>query len=184
MTPKQQAQKIVDYEARRDAQGNIKLYKLPPGDGGGPTGSYEYSGLNRRYHPEILDKIIKLVEAKLHKEAEDIAVDYIRKYTDKNASYSTVPAIQFALRDAAFNRGPTGSVKIMQIALGVDADGKVGPKTLAALKAADANPREFIQAFRVAREQYERKVAGYRENFWRGLTARWNRQEADSLKAL
>lgn len=181
MTPKEQAEKIVDYEARRDSKGNIKMYKLPANDGGGTV---EYSGLNDKYHPEVLGKIKKLVADGHHEQAEDVAVDYIRKYTDQNASYSKVPGIQFALRDAAFNRGPTGSVKIMQMALGVNPDGQVGPITRKGMEAADTNPREFIEAFRAAREQYERKVAGYRANLWRGLENRWDRQEADSLAAL
>lgn len=180
MTPKEQARKIVDYEARRDGYGHIKLYKVPANDGA--TG-YEYAGINS-FHPETLAKIKTLVANDRHQEAENVAVDYIQKYTDKNASYSTIPAIQFALRDAAFNRGPTGSVKIMQEALGVAIDGKVGPKTLAALKASESNPREFLERFREAREKYERRIAGYRPNLWRGLTARWDNQLRDSLAAL
>lgn len=72
----------------------------------------------------------------------------------------------------------------MQMAIGVSADGKVGPKTLAALKAAESNPRDFLLRFRGAREDYEMKVAGYRKNFWAGLTSRWDKQLKDSLAAL
>jgi len=35
MNSREQARKIVDYEARRDANGHIKVYHLPSGDGGG-----------------------------------------------------------------------------------------------------------------------------------------------------
>ena len=32
---------IVNFEARRDVQGHLKVYQLPPGDGGG---RYEVAG--------------------------------------------------------------------------------------------------------------------------------------------
>lgn len=181
MTPYEQAKRIVDYEARRDKQGHLEVYKLPNNDGGGTR---EVAGLNDKYHPEVLNKVEKLLDQKKYEQAEDEVIKYIQKYTDKNASYLSVPSIQFALRDAAFNRGPTGSVKIMQMALGVTVDGKVGPKTLSALKAAESNPRDFLLRFRGAREDYEMDVVGYRKNLYAGLKNRWDRQLKDSLAAL
>ena len=35
------AASIVDFEARRDKQGRLQIYKLPPEDGGGIPGFYE-----------------------------------------------------------------------------------------------------------------------------------------------
>ena len=54
MSSHEQARRIVDYEARRDAEGHLKVYHLPSGDGGGER---EVAGINDRYHPEALDLI-------------------------------------------------------------------------------------------------------------------------------
>jgi lysozyme family protein len=97
---------------------------------------------------------------------------------------SEVPAVQFALRDMAFNRGPAGAIKILQNALGLPADGIVGPKTNEALREAEKKPGELLNKLRVAREQYERRTRDESSKFWTGLTSRWDRQHADSLSML
>jgi len=48
MSPREQARRIVDYEARRDAQGHLKVYQLPSGDGGGER---EVAGINDPVSP-------------------------------------------------------------------------------------------------------------------------------------
>jgi len=181
MTPREQALRIVDYEARRDAEGCLKVYHLPSGDGGGER---EVAGINDRYHPEALDLIERLIAEGRHEEAEDAAADHIRRYTDSVAMLSSVPAIQFALRDMAFNRGPAGAVKILQDALGLPMDGVAGPRTKEALGEAEKNPRELLERLRAARERYERRIRDESSKFWVGLRNRWDRQHADSLAML
>jgi len=181
MTPHEQARRIVDYEARRDAVGHLKVYHLPSGDGGGER---EVAGINDRYHPEALDAIEKLIAEGKYEEAEDAAADHIRRYTDPVAMLSELPAVQFALRDAAFNRGPTGDVKILQDALGLPADGIVGPKTKEALHEAEKNPGKLLGDLRSSREVYERRTRDESSKFWNGLANRWDRQHADSLSML
>jgi len=181
MTPHEQARRIVDYEARRDSAGHLKVYHLPSGDGGGER---EVAGINDRYHPEALDLIEKLIAEGKYAEAEDAAADHIRYYTDPVAMLATVPAVQFALRDAAFNRGPTGAIKILQDALGLPADGVAGPKTKEALHEAEKNPRELLARLRTARERYERRTRDETSKFWAGLSNRWDRQHADSISML
>jgi hypothetical protein len=181
MTPHEQARRIVDYEARRDAAGHLKVYHLPSGDGGGER---EVAGINDRYHPEALDLIEKLIDEGKYAEAEDATADHIRRYTDPVAMIADVPAVQFALRDVAFNRGPTGAVKILQDALGLPADGIVGPKTKEALHEAEQNPRELLEKLRVSRERYERRTRDESSKFWAGLSNRWDRQHADSISML
>ena len=174
MTPREQARRIVDYEARRDALGRMKVYHLPSGDGGGTR---EVAGINDRYHPEVLTRIEHLLEEGRHEEAEDAAAEHIERYTDPVAMLSEVPAIQFALRDAAFNRGPTGAV-------GLPADGIAGPKTKKALLEAEKNPENLLGKLRAARESYERRNRNESSPFWAGLQNRWNRQHADSLSMM
>jgi hypothetical protein len=181
MNPLEQARRIVDYEARRDAQGRLKVYHLPAGDGGGER---EVAGINDRYHPEVLDRIEHLLTAGKYSEAEDAAAEHIMHYTDPVAKLSEVPAVQFALRDMAFNRGPTGAVKILQDALRLPADGIAGPKTKEALHEAERDSAKLLGDLRAARERYERRTRDESSPFWRGLAHRWDRQHADSRAML
>ncbi len=168
---KKMAHAIVQFEGRRDAQGRLKVYILPAGDGGG---RYEIAGINDRYHPREAARLRQLIEAGRHQEAEDHATEVIAAYTDVVAKWTTVPAIESYLRDSAFNRGPGGAAKILQIALGVKVDGGVGPETLKAMREAEKDPVKLLAALRVAREKYELRVAGRREKFWKGLVNRWD----------
>jgi hypothetical protein len=174
-------QQIVNLEARRDAQGRIAVYSLPSGDGGG---SYEIAGINEKYHPGMAKRLRQLINAGQHGQAETEAGNYIKQYTDPVAKHATNPGVEFALRDTAFNRGPTGAARILQKALGVKVDGKIGPVTREALAKAEANPKQFLQDFRQAREWYERTYAKRApgNKFWRGLTSRWNKQLEESIR--
>lgn len=181
MTPHEQALQIVNYEARRDGAGHLKVYHLPSGDGGGER---EIAGINDRYHPEALDLIEKLIADGKYEEGEDAAASHIEQYTNPAAMLSEVPAVQFALRDAAFNRGPTGAVRILQDALGLPVDGVAGPKTKEALQEAEKNPMDLLESLRSAREGYERRTRNESSPFWKGLANRWDRQHADSVSML
>lgn len=167
------AQWIVNAEGRRDGNGHIRLYKLPPADGGGTR---EYAGINDRYHPEVLARIVKLVDAEKYAEAEQEAVNHIREYTDVVMRWNPTPPVEAYLRDSAFNRGPKGALRILQIALGVADDGKYGPVTDRALRNAERYPERLLKDLRAARETYERRIAppvGKRAAFWDGLKNRW-----------
>ena len=115
-----------------------------------------------------------MIDAGRFDEAEDYAAEVIAEYTDVVAKWTSVPSIEAYLRDCAFNRGPGGAAKILQMALGVHVDGGVGPQTLAALREAEKDPPKLLAALRIARENYELRVAGRREKFWKGLVNRWD----------
>ena len=168
---KKMAESIVNFEARRDAHGHLRVYILPAGDGGG---RYEVAGINDRYHPREAARLRQLIETARFDEAEDYAAEVIAEYTDVVSRWTTVPEIEAYLRDSAFNRGPGGAAKILQMALGVTVDGGVGPETLGALRQAEKDPAKLLAALRVAREKYEMRVAGRREKFWKGLVNRWD----------
>jgi hypothetical protein len=172
------AQWIVNAEARRDAQGRIRIFKLKPADGGG---RFEYAGINDRYHPEALREIRALVADGRHLEAERYAVNYIAAYTDDVKLWRLLPAMEAFLRDAAFNRGPKGALRILQLALGVADDGRWGPVTRGALEGAqEASAAVLLKKLRGARERYERRIAppvGARAEFWPGVVNRWNNAE-------
>jgi len=165
---------ILDVEARRDRSGRLVVYRLPAGDGGG---TFEVAGINDRYHPEAAARLASLIAGKKFVQAEQEAAEHILKVTDTAGNWARSPFLEAALRDTAFNRGTTGCARILQMALDVEVDGKVGPMTLSALARAEKEPRAFLLRFREAREAYERKVAppvGKRVKFWKGLVSRWD----------
>ncbi len=169
---RQMAAAIVDFEARRDAAGRLMVYHPPSGDGGG---AFEVAGINARYNRTTARTLADLIATHRFEEAERLAIDFIASNTDCAASWTDVPAIEFYLRDSVFNRGATGGALILQWALGVERDGKVGPVTRAA--AAAAAPADLLTHLRKAREQYERHIVhrDERSQFWAGLSARWDK---------
>ncbi len=165
---------IIQDEARRDGQGHLEIYDLPAGDGGG---SQEVAGINDRYHPVEFEHLVRLIKGQRWHEAEAYARNVMLTYTGVVALWSSNldPGVEYFLRDCAFNRGPTGAARVLQMALRVGVDGKVGPLTRGAL--ATAQPDELIADLRKAREVYERRYAhrGESSKFWRGLVNRWDR---------
>ena len=120
--------------------------------------------------------MVELIRQQRFAEAEALATDFIAQDTDRAASWSDVPALEFYFRDCVFNRGATGAVRILQRALGVPDDGVLGNVTRTALAVAQQDASNFLMKLRRAREDYERKVVGRNETskFWQGLVNRWN----------
>jgi lysozyme family protein len=79
--------------------------------------------------------------------------------------------------DFAVNAGPGRSAKILQTAVGVPADGAIGPITLAAVNAQD--PVELIEKFSQAKEDFYRSLNTF-ETFGKGWL---NRVSAVKIKA-
>lgn len=166
------AQQIVDWEARRDESGNLKVYPPPRNDGGG---SYEIAGINERYHPTMAARLKILLEAKRYAQAEKRAVEYIADYTEHVKDWQNDPGIELFLRDCCFNRGPAGAAKILQLAVSVSPDGKVGPITRAAVQYYKFRTTLLLCRLRGARERYEEIAAPNRPNLRAGLEDRWDK---------
>lgn len=179
--------KIVEFEARRDGGGFPVLYKLPANDGGG---AYEIAGINSKYHPAELTRL-RAMPPHL-REAE--CAQYIEAYTRGGTGLFKSRQVcrkgtLFFILDTAFNRGAGGACRVVQDALVTlgftmqSMGGKGwGMRTRAALAVADKrHAAHIVSALRQSRESYERKVVGYRENFWNGLVNRWNKAEAVAL---
>ena len=64
---------------------------------------------------------------------------YKVKYWDKIKGDELPTGIDYVVFDAAVNSGPGRAAKWLQACVGVDPDGGIGPKTLAAVNAFDAN---------------------------------------------
>ena len=160
----------VNWEARLDEQGNPTVYKLPAGDMGG---SFEVAGINDRYHPEAFQAISALPA----QERAEAAAEYIRSYTAPLVSRLPKQMQAFA-QDMAFNRGLGGAARYIQQGLrdlgqDVAVDGKLGPKTLAAI--GSVQPRALMQAASQAQLNDEYKKAEIdprRKKFIRGLENR------------
>jgi lysozyme family protein len=67
----------------------------------------------------------------------DVGPLYKEKYWDKVFGNDLPAGVDYAVFDCAINSGPGRSIKFLQEAIGTTPDGAVGPKTLAAVKAAD-----------------------------------------------
>jgi len=77
--------------------------------------------------------------------ANDVSPLYKRKYWDKVKADELPAGIDYCVFDAAINSGPGRAIKFLQGVLGVDQDGNIGPKTMAAIKAFDA--KDLIQDY-------------------------------------
>lgn len=169
---------IVDFEARRDRDGDVIAYELPHNDGGG---TYEFAGINDKYHPEAAIALNAMHKSR----REAYAAKYIEGYTLKATGLAIDGKIRlgtlFFVLDTTFNRGGGGSACIVQSALQALGymllrDGKWGPVTRATLARADEEKADdIIAALRQAREEYERVTVGVRSNLWQGLVNRWNK---------
>ena len=159
------AMQTVDWEGRKDRQGNLMVYDLPSGDMGG---SFEVAGINNRYHPEMAEQLKNMAPL----ERGPAAAAYIAEYTSPLTSRLPEPYRPF-FQDLAFNRGMGGATRFLQRALGVPDDGVLGPKTLAALEGKD--PTEVMRGVSVEQFAYEKSLAARdpsRNKFLRGLQNR------------
>lgn len=164
------ALKTVDFEGRKDKQGNLAIYKLPSGDMGG---EYEVAGINDKYHPQAFKNISSLPA----QERAGAAADYISTYTAPLVS-KLPSTIQPFVQDMAFNRGMGGATKYLQqglnsLGLNVSVDGAMGPKTLSAINS--VQPRALMQAASDAQLQDEYRNAERnpnRKKFIPGLESR------------
>jgi hypothetical protein len=164
------ARKTVDWEGRKDKQGNLSVYQLPSGDMGG---SYEVAGINDKYHPEAA-RTLRDMPPELRK---DYAANYIVKYTAPLVS-KMPEKLQPFVQDMAFNRGMGGATIYIQQALNklgqnVAIDGGIGPQTLQAINS--VNPSDLMREASKAQLLDERRRAERnpeRNKFLNGLENR------------
>lgn len=164
------ALKTIDWEARKDKQGNVQVYKLPAGDMGG---NFEVAGINDKYHPDAFKRISSLPA----QERAKAAAQYVKEYTSPFVS-KLPKAVQPFAQDLAFNRGMGGATKYIQQGLNtlgqkVAIDGGLGPKTLQAINQVD--PKALMRAASQAQLDDEYRMARRnpaRKKFIGGLESR------------
>jgi hypothetical protein len=164
------ALKTINFEARKDKQGNVQVYKLPAGDMGG---NFEVAGINDKYHPDAFKRISSLPA----QERAQAAAQYVKEYTSPFVS-KLPEAVQPFAQDLAFNRGMGGATKYIQQGLNtlgqrVAVDGGLGPKTLQAIN--QVEPKALMRAASQAQLEDEYRMAERnpaRKKFIGGLESR------------
>ncbi len=101
---------------------------------------------------------------------------YLEDYWKPIRADELPPAVRHAVFDAAVNSGPRQAVLWLQRAAGVDADGVIGPRTLAAVHALDSHAlRSRILAQRL-------RMMTTLDN-WPAFSRGWARRIADLMDA-
>jgi len=81
---------------------------------------------------------------------------YKKKYWDAVKADDLPDGLDYLMFDFAVNAGPGRAIKTMQKAIGATPDGAIGPKTVAALKA--ANQSELVAKFSAEKEVFYRSL--------------------------
>jgi hypothetical protein len=168
------ANNTINWEARRDKQGNLAVYDIPSGDYGGTR---EVAGITDKYHPEAFKRISALPPA----QREKASADYVLEYTAPIANLVPEPLKAQAV-DLGFNRGPSGYTTLVQqglntLGIPVKVDGAFGKKTLEAMNQVD--PEQLINATEDAYLRKERTMAEAdpnRAKLYQGIVNRSNKR--------
>lgn len=76
---------------------------------------------------------------------EDVAPLYKKKYWDAVRGDDLPDGVDYIVFDTAINSGPGRAIKFLQGCVGTDMDGALGPKTMAAVRAAD--PKQLVEGY-------------------------------------
>lgn len=109
----------------------------------------------------------------------DVAPLYKRKYWDKIQGDELPDGVDYAVFDCAINSGPGRAAKFLQSCIGVEPDGGIGPKTLAAVKA--IVPSDLVQDYSKRRLSFMMDLPTW-GTFGKGWTRRVNEVEQVALK--
>jgi lysozyme family protein len=104
----------------------------------------------------------------------DVAPLYKRKYWDKVQGDELPSGVDYVVFDAAINSGPGRAAKWLQACVGVEPDGGIGPKTLAAVRA--CNPKQLVEDYTKRRLSFLMDLPTW-DTFGRGWTRRVNEVE-------
>lgn len=109
---------------------------------------------------------------------EMVAPLYKRKYWDAIKGDDLPEGVDYCVFDMAVNSGVGRAVKVLQELVGVEVDGAIGPKTLAAVKLMDAE--ELIKAYNQKRKEFLAGLPTY-QYFGRGWSHRIESVQAEAL---
>lgn len=143
-------------------------YTADPQDSGNWTGGAIGKGLLKGTKFGIAANTYGDLDIKNLTQAQAIAI-YERDYWKKPKIDQLPPAVGFQVLDASINHGAKRAVQFLQRGLGVVDDGAIGPKTIAAAKAAD--PSKLINSILTQRQQLYRQHPKF-ARFGKGWLAR------------
>ena len=109
---------------------------------------------------------------------DDVAPLYKRKYWDKVQGDELPNGVDYVVFDAAINSGPGRAAKWLQSCVGVEPDGGIGPKTLAAVRAFDS--QQLVKDYAKRRLSFMMDLPTW-GTFGKGWTRRVNEVEAVGL---
>lgn len=112
---------------------------------------------------------------------DDVAPLYKRKYWDKIQGDELPTGVDYIVFDAAINSGPGRAAKWLQACIGVEPDGGIGPKTLAAVSAFD--DKQLIQDYSKRRLSFMMDLPTW-NTFGKGWTRRVQETEVIGLKMI
>lgn len=123
-------------------------------------------GISKRSYPALNIKALTRDQA--------VAI-YRRDFWDAQQLGKLPQAVAFQVFDAGVNHGIGNAVRWLQAAAGAAADGLIGPRTLAAVRAADQN--DLLLRFNAARLDFYASLSTF-ATFGRG----WVRRVAGNLR--
>lgn len=111
----------------------------------------------------------------------DVGPLYRQKYWNKVCGDDLPSGVDYVVFDAAINSGSGRAAKWLQACVGVEPDGGIGPKTLAAVRA--FNPEQLIKDYSKRRLSFLSDLSTW-ETFGKGWARRVAEVEAVGLKLL
>lgn len=111
----------------------------------------------------------------------DVSTMYRRKYWDKIQGNDLPIGVDYCCFDAAVNSGAGRAAKWLQLTVGVDADGAIGPKTMKAVREFDA--KTFIEDYSKRRLSFLSELPTW-GTFGKGWAKRVTEVEQIALKML
>lgn len=134
-------------------------------------------GITRRTLSQARGRPASVEDVRRLTRAEAASI-YRRLYWDAIQGDALPPGIGLAVFDMAVHSGPSRAVRLLQEALGVTADGILGPRTLAAARAADA--ADLVRRLSRARLGFLSRLPGW-SVFGRGWRRRVLAIEREAL---
>lgn len=151
-------------------------YSNHPADSGGPTRYGITIHDLRRWRK---DKTLDAADVKAMPEDEVYAI-YKKWYWDAVSADVLPSGLDYFMFDSGLLSGTQTAIKWLQRAVGTKPDGKIGPKTLEAVRAADT--REIIEKVEKLRRASLKSLKRLWPIFGRGWTNRVNKSKARALK--
>lgn len=108
---------------------------------------------------------------------EQVAIVYYRHYWAAVNAQALPSGIDYAVFDFAVNSGPARAAKYLQAILGVEQDGRVGPKTVAAAQKADH--RLVVDRLCDNRLAFLKRITSGRKLLWNTFGKGWARRVSE-----